>query len=217
MLNLARARYYRPHWPWSSFKGSEACLKWNLEDLATLDIAIGHAAGRSVAVQAGGNLGLFAKRLAEDFETVITFEPDPVLYGHLRSNAPEKNITAIAAALGDSCDSVGLACCRRDNSGRAVHEGLTHITGSGDIPQVRLDDMNLQALDLLYLDIEGYEFNALRGAEQTVRKFKPVIGVEINGNVSNYSYTKEELRGWIESLGYVKVLRHRGDDIYVCV
>lgn len=42
---------------------------------------------------------------------------------------------------------------------------------------IKIDDLNLKP-DLIKLDIEGYEFNALLGARKTIKKFKPVIYIE---------------------------------------
>ena len=215
--NLKHMLRYRRNWNWTKFKGSPACVKWNFRDLENLDQAIKcvRQKNRQVAVQAGGNLGIFPKRLAEDFRSVYTFEPDPILFSHLKKNAPEKNIKAFEAALGCSREPVGVACCRRDNSGRPVHEGLTHIAGPGVIPQMLLDDLKLKACGLIYLDIEGYELNAFRGAEETINKFKPVLAFEVNSNIAHYDSSKVEIRDWVVAHGYRKVLRKNGDDIYV--
>lgn len=213
-LNLGEMRRYRSTWPWDRFKGSAAQLKWSFRDLRNLDVAISMCTLRRTVVQAGGNLGIFPKRLAECFETVLTFEPDPKLCRILKHNAPEPNITVTTAALGDAYDSVGVATCRRDGSNRPVHEGLTHIAGGGDIPQVRVDDLRLKDCDLLYLDIEGYELNALRGAELTIDRCRPVIGVEVNRNISYYGATAEELRGWLRRRGYSLRYSCNSDEIY---
>jgi len=194
--------------------GSRACLKWNIRDLRSLDYVIARTPRRKVAVQAGGNLGLFPKRLAEVFAAVYTFEPDKVLFSYLEHNAPEHNIIPVNAALGCSREPVSTACGRRDDSGRDVHEGLTYVSGSGDIPQVMLDDLNLQACDLIYLDIEGYELNALKGAEMTISKHRPILAVECNGNGRHYGSTKQELRAWLKARKYKAIKRIHGDDIY---
>jgi FkbM family methyltransferase len=214
-LNRAAGQAYRPEWNWDKFVGSDACLKWSFRDLQNLEATLLLTPGRSIVVQAGGNLGLFPKRLAESFERVHTFEADPELYRACRANAPEPNITAYNAAIGNSNDPVGVRCSRRDNSGRDVHEGLTHIHGGGRIRQIRVDDLDLHACDLIYLDIEGYEFNALRGAVQTIAKYSPVITVEINRSITHYGSSEGELRAWLADLGYAEALKLHSDYTFV--
>jgi FkbM family methyltransferase len=214
-LNMARLRAYRPNWPWDRFVGSPACLKWSFRDLQNLDAAMQLTPNRRCVVQAGGNLGIFPKRLAEEFARVITFEPDRALYSKLKVNAWESNVEAIRAALGCERTPVSMSGRRRDASGRPTHEGLTHVAGSGAIPQVRLDDMKLAHCDLLYLDIEGYELYALMGAERTIERCRPVIGVEINRNIEFYGHTAGQLRSWIISKNYKLSFALNSDEVYV--
>ena len=49
------------------FKGSGTALKLNRRDLPELEQVIALTPQHRVAVQAGGNLGLWPKRLAQDF------------------------------------------------------------------------------------------------------------------------------------------------------
>lgn len=214
-LNLRRLHHYRPNWPWAEMLGSGACLKWSSRDLANLDACLGHVVGRKCVVQAGGNLGIFPKRLAEEFKRVISFEPDAQLLNCARRNAPERNILWYEAALGDSHDGVRMSQRRRDQSGRPEHEGLTHVAGRGKIPQIRLDELGLHELNLLYLDIEGYELFALRGAADTVARCRPVIAVEINKNIAFYGESQDAVRQWITGNGYRFVDRLNSDEIYV--
>lgn len=37
-----------------------------------------HVSNKKVVVQAGGNMGMYPRLLADMFETVYTFEPDPM-------------------------------------------------------------------------------------------------------------------------------------------
>lgn len=214
-LLMKHMRAYRGHWPWEKMRGSVDCLKWSFKDLHGLDEMLPLVPGRRRVVQAGGNLGLFPKRLAEEFAEVWTFEPDPKLFSILKHNAPEKRIIAHQAALGNSYDPVAVSSRRRDGTGKPDHEGLTHVCGPGDIPQVRLDDFNLDVCDLIYLDIEGYEWNALRGAMETIRRCRPVLVIEINKNCVFAGYTKQDFRAWILSLGYRFVKRVNSDDVFV--
>lgn len=199
---------------WAHLVGPEECLNLCLKDLAGLEYAIERTRGREVAVQAGGHLGMFPKRLAEQFASVYTFEPDAKLFAMLERNAPEKNITPVRAALGNAREPVSLACYRRNENGKASHLGLTHVAGGGTIPQVLLDDLNLHACDLIYLDVEGYEMNALLGAQQTVAKFHPVIGFESGANHKFYGSSRTALAELMAQWGYTLLTRIRGDDIY---
>ncbi len=206
---------YRKNWDWKGMLGSAACIKWSFRDLENLDTALTVVPQRRTVVQAGGNIGIFAKRLAEEFKRVITFEPDDKLFRALKINAPEKNIEAHMAAVGNARDGVTLSFERRDDSGRPAHEGLTHVVGSGPIPQVLIDDFNLTDCDLIYLDIEGFELNALRGAAQTIERCRPVIGVELNGSTEYYGHSEAAVREFIVSRGYRLVLRQHSDEVYV--
>lgn len=210
-----KLRRYRPNWDWENMRGSDVCIHWNLKDMQTLDAAIERVPVKNVVVQAGGNLGLFPKRLAEVFKIVYTFEPDPELFSHMLHNAPEKNIFPIQAALGCSNEPISMGTGRRDGSERMTHEGLTFIAGAGEIPQILLDDMQLSVCDFIYLDIEGYELNALRGAERTVQRCRPVIVAEINGNGKYYGVTREDTRNWFRRKDYTLLGRMSGDEIYI--
>lgn len=201
-------------WNWSAFMGSERCLKWARRDLGTLETALNYVPGRTACVQAGGNLGIFPKYLAKHFETVYTFEPDTELFAALMFNAREKNIVKLQAALGFVREPVRMECTRRDDSGREIHEGLTHVAGPGVIPCLQIDDLGLRVCDLIYLDVEGWEFKALLGAGETIKRCRPVIGVEINRNIAYAGDTADELRSLIVSHGYVLKLTSHSDEIY---
>jgi FkbM family methyltransferase len=46
------------------------------------------------------------------------------------------------------------------------------------VPLVALDSFGWDRLDLLKIDVEGMEFEALRGAEETIRRCRPILYVE---------------------------------------
>jgi len=124
---------------------------------------------RKVCIQAGGNWGLWPLRLASMFETVYTFEPDHACFTALVANCREKeNVITIQAGLGYNRALVGLW---RD----VDTTGSQTVDRPGIYPIFRVDDLALPKCDLIYLDIEGMEMDAVMGAQDTLARCKPII------------------------------------------
>lgn len=199
---------------WTAFQGSAEALKWNCRDLATLDTVIARVPQRRVAVQAGGNLGIFPKHLARSFDVVYTFEPDQTLFPWLTQNAPEPNIIRFQAALGAGPALVGTSHVRRDGKPN-VHEGITHIAGDGVIPTLALDALGLPVVDLFCLDVEGWELYALYGAAKTIATCRPVLCVEVNKNLGYVGIAEEAVRCFLANQRYRFIERIHSDEVYV--
>lgn len=199
---------------WTSFRGSADGLKWMRRDLPNLDRIIARVPQKRVAVQAGGNLGIYPKRMAESFEAVYSFEVAPELFPLMYANAPEPNIYRYQAALGYEREMVGTSSVRRDGK-PGTHEGLTHISGPGRTPTLRLDDFALPVCDLISLDVEGWELYALLGASETIARCRPVIAVEINKNASYLGIDGDNVRQMITAeMHYRHVERLQSDDVF---
>jgi hypothetical protein len=75
-----------------------------------------------------------------------------------------------------------------------------------------IDSLGLLDLDLLQLDIEGYEWHALAGARQTLERCRPLVQVELRGFTERYGKTDAEVVALLESLGYKLVASQPGND-----
>lgn len=143
-----------------------------------VDIALKHCQGNRVVVQAGGACGIWPAYLASRFETVLTFEPDPINFRCLTRNVrDETNVIAFQAALGDRCSAIGL-----ENPPSEVGNAGTWYVKPGKvgmIPMLPLDAVTAcQAVDLMCLDVEGLETLVLKGATETIENNLPVIMLE---------------------------------------
>jgi hypothetical protein len=93
-------------------------------------------------------------------------------------------------ALGDKPGSAHLEV-PPGNSGAAF---ISMTNKSGEVVEVRtLDSFDLDAIDFIKLDCEGYEYPALLGAAETINRNKPVISIEQKkGSPGRYDEGKDQ-------------------------
>lgn len=159
-----------------------------------LEYAMKHVTQRRCAVDVGAHVGLWSMHLADLFETVRAFEPNPVTADVWRWNVPNPNATLERCALGNRSGAVGLAL-------QEGHTGHTRIDGDGPIPIETLDSFDLKDVDLIKIDVEGYELDVVKGAEQTLRRCRPVVVVEQKGEDGRLGMEPDGALHWLERLG----------------
>lgn len=151
-----------------------------------------------VAVQAGSGIGMWPARLSETFEVVYTFEPNPELFYCVGRNAPQENIFRFPAALGYDRGTVDMTW-----GYRKYNYGGYYVVEGGRIPTLRVDDLQLSVCDLLMLDIEGRELEALKGADETLSQCKPTVVFESKeGCLNRFGSSRLDVRRWLEHHGY---------------
>lgn len=182
-------------------------------ETALLEIIKPYLKDNKVMVQAGGNCGMQIIKFAEFFDYVYTFEPEPKNFYCLNRNLVYKNVIKIQACLGDERGLVNLSPWGTEEIG--FESGGYHVgEGKGYIPTLMIDDLGLDKCDLLQIDVEGYQLKALRGAINTIKKFKPVICTELAW-IERYGGTKEDVTLFLRELGYCAVQGYTNDTIYV--
>lgn len=194
-------------WP----ENDDWCFRVIHDEVSDLDLAINHTCGRSVAVQAGGNVGVWAAYLAKAFDRVVTVEPDAANYECLTRNVPA-NVEHRRAGFGADPGAISMV----NVNGNA---GAHYVGGAGDIPVITIDSLDLPACDLICLDVEGFEPDALRGAEQTIRRFRPVIMFEEKGlSERYYNQARGTAERWVLGLGVGYKVAHkvRADVVLAC-
>lgn len=187
------------------------CWRVIHQEVPDVDAAVAYAKGRDVAVQAGGNVGVWAAHLAKSFRWVDTVEPVAINYACLVLNVPE-NVRHGHAGFGDKPGTLSMQIVP-GNAG--AHFGKP----GGDVPVITIDSLELDACDLICLDLEGYEPQALRGAEKTIRKFRPAILIEEKGlSERYYGIPRGTAETWVMGLGlgYKVREKRRADVILSC-
>lgn len=171
--------------------------------------------GRDCAVQAGGNVGIFANQLAKTFKSVITFEPAAKNWECLIQNCDD-SITKYNAGLSDVAGRGRIV-------GPASDCGCWKVQPGDDFDVVTIDSLGLSKCDLIYLDIEGHEQKAIIGAMETIKRCRPVIVTENKGLILDFRDGRR-LRGkegshlfrdWMLEIGYRFHERIQNDDVFI--
>lgn len=182
--------------------------------VSEIDHAVKLCRPGGVAVQAGGNIGLWPLRMANSgkFVRVHTFEPQRVLFECLCENLrfQPPRITPYSYALGDAEFLCGIE--KRSLASHRV------VLGS-DVKVRAIDSFMFDDVSFIQLDIEGYEQFALQGARWTIQKWRPIIQIELDGlGVKNgYKAKDEDTRAMLASWGYKQVHRVGHDSVFAPV
>jgi FkbM family methyltransferase len=202
-MNSATVEIDGFEWPSQDTQARQSILG----SLPDLEKYIGLCTHRRVAVQAGGNVGVWPKELSKHFADVYTFEPDALNYGCLARNVREPNVFMRFAALGEL---EGLGAIARDPQ----NCGASAVAQGSEFPVITLDSLELAHVDLLQLDVEGFELQALKGAAATIARCSPLIVLELKGLGERYGYTDDQVDAWLKELSYQRIgVAHR-DVIY---
>jgi FkbM family methyltransferase len=170
---------------------------------------------KRTVVQAGGNCGIYPRLYSELFETVYTFEPDPVNFYCLVQNIKNTNVIKFQSCLGSEHKLVSVAIDENTVAKKGYNCGTFQVSGNGKVPVLKIDDLALDQCDLIHLDIEGFEGFALQGAMETIKKFKPTICLEINGLGKQYGWPENKIHNLLETINYKFEITTENDQIFL--
>lgn len=162
-----------------------------------------------LALDVGANVGLWTRDLCDSFQQVVSFEPVAEFRQCLLRNVSATNLQIKDFALGDVRTTANLIITEGNT-------GHTHIDpstlGAGTTAVYPLDDLDLDAVDYIKIDCEGYEYRVLQGGEQTIRRCKPVVVVEQkpHGAYSN-QYGQHAAIDLLKSWGMTRLDQIRDD------
>jgi FkbM family methyltransferase len=173
---------------------------------AQIATALPFIRGRECVVQAGARVGLWPRQLAGKFARVLAFEPDPVNFECALSNLQGwPQVELELAALGRRFRYAQLM--PSDQSGGEHYilpsPAAAKTKGSIRCEMHTIDDLELDVCDAIFLDVEGYEIEALAGAVQTLDRLHPTLICEENQLCTRYGYDKGKLERELKKYGYV--------------
>lgn len=192
----------RDYVQWTIFYGVEQEEKSALFSLVRMG---------DVVIDVGTNVGEVLLNLAKRVGTsgrAIGFEPNPATRAACLRNIRLNEFASIevhGVALGDQPGALLLG---RPSEGNRGADRVVSAAQSGIAIEVTtldrfVKDAGLDRLDLIKIDVEGFDLNVLRGAERTVDRFKPVLFVELSDlNLREQGDSASDMLRWLEQRGY---------------
>ncbi len=90
-------------------------------------------------------------------------------------------------------------------AGNGRENVIQTATGAKTLPTSSVDGLveffHLEP-DFIKIDVEGFEWTVLEGMEQTLRRFAPVIHLEIHPTMLPATTSSEQIQQWLAGLGY---------------
>lgn len=129
---------------------------------------------------------------------MAVFEPDEINFYCLNLNIKEDNVSKTHGVLGNELKRVSLSTHCDDC-------GAWRVANGDRYQMYRIDDLKLSELDLIHLDVEGFEIEVLKGGIESINKYHPIIAAEINHcNCSDF----------LSKIGYSKIDEVNGDWVF---
>ncbi len=177
----------------------------------------------SQIIDIGANIGqtsLYIAQHLRDYNCEIyAFEPFPSTFKKLTQNINDnefKNIKLFNQAVGNSNSEINMveACETNSGSYRNFSSNDSSEKSKTLVKQIKLDQQieSFNFVNFIKIDVEGYEFEVLKGAEEIIKKMKPLLFVELNDtNLKNQNSSAIEVLNFIKQLGYNKILQAETD------
>lgn len=169
-----------------------------------------------IAIDCGANVGVHTIEWAQAMHgwgEVIAFEAQERIYYALAGNIALNNcfnaraiFAAVGATVGEiliplpnyfSASSFGSLEIRKKSTTEFIGQEIDYTEKSCiRTAMVPIDQLALNRLDLIKIDIEGMEMEALIGSEKSINEFKPILIIEI------IKADEGEIRKFLEKFDY---------------
>jgi FkbM family methyltransferase len=166
----------------------------------------------------GANFGFYAITIATALRgdcRIYAFEPNPPTMRRFRKNLELNSISGVHPREEGLSDATGHAFVvdqpahsgaayldQALNSANGIPAGI-HLTTHVTTLDLFCEQQKIDRLDLIKLDIEGAELRSLRGGVETLRRFQPVLLIELNPDtLERDGCSVRDVVVFLEDLGY---------------
>jgi FkbM family methyltransferase len=157
-----------------------------------------------VVLDCGANIGVFTRKaLAAGARLVVAIEPTPLTLVALRRNfereIAEGRVVVVPKGVWNRVDTLELAT---EGEGNSVGNSLVlgrDLTNKIKVPLTTIDllaaELHLDRVDFIKMDIEGAEKQALSGATETIRRFRPRMAIASEHLPDDFTAIPQTVKG----------------------
>lgn len=165
-------------------------------------------------IDIGANIGYHSIAIASALPEVkvYSFEPQNSLCKQIESSIEKnnlKNVTLFQVGLSDEEEEVLIHIPEENVGGSSVIKGLNNHAAFKKSTKIKLETLDsylsqLSRVDVIKIDVEGHEPEALKGGFKLLSKYKPIIVMEFSPIIYNYFNPKasQELLELLAKLNY---------------
>ena len=182
-----------------------------IHDYPVINEIMKYAGRNSTVLDLGSNFGQMSVMLSKHVNQgghVFAFEADPWIYNvllrNLRLNKCD-NCTAIFGAVWDLNDEILIYpdddLVKYESFGSY---GIDMTSNDGlYIPSITIDSLELDNVSVMKVDVQGADLRAMKGAINTIKKYKPTIIFEYEPNLdAMFSTSWQDYLDFIQSIDY---------------
>ena len=183
-----------------------------------------HIHSDSTFIDIGSNIGIYSIYIAKKYKNThtISVEAHPEVFGLLKEN---KNLNNI-----DNIDVVNLAASNVDGDILKMSSLVEPIKefrgnfgdnrigdGSLNVASVRVDSISIEKpVSVIKIDVQGYDYYALLGCENIIKKYKPVIIIEWEQEmIPDKNVNFSHLENYMNKFGYKLIKSYNKDFLFM--
>ncbi len=155
-------------------------------------------------IDVGAWCGTWSKAIEPYARNVIAFEPDKLHFECLQKNCTI-NCNPRMEAVGAEEKLVSLT---EDDFTQAKR-----IDTKGTIRMIALDSMEYKDVDMIKIDVEGYEMEVLKGAKNLLESVRYIM-IELNNNTKKYGSSNNKVEKYLDTLGFRVLMDHWPDKVF---
>jgi FkbM family methyltransferase len=158
---------------------------------------------KPVFIDIGANIGHHSLFMSRYCDKVHAYEPYEPVRKQLDLKIQRNNIQNIhvhKVGLGQTDCELDFFAPTSDNTGTGSFISTHDINNNkffGKLQIVNADNhiakLHLDHIDLIKMDVEGFEKNVLLGMNETLKKYRPILFMEFSGDTQHSFYGEEEI------------------------